>query len=165
MLAAITGHTSGIGRACWQRWGGLGFSRSNGYDVNQPEHIVRAASDADLFINCAHGGWGQSMMLQAIFDAWRHQPRHIFNIGVDKVGAASWELVHVSYPVQVLATHALCEQLQSLPRQVRVTNVCLAHVENWQGDIAYDDICDAIDLCYNKQYEITRISIGNGHRR
>lgn len=165
MLVAVTGHTSGIGKACAEHYGALGFSRTNGYDVNYPQSIVEACAAADLFINSAHGGWGQATMLQAMFDSWRYQPKHIVNIGVDKVSAASWELVHTAYPIEKLAAHAMCEQLQAQDRLCRITNICLGFVENHGGDISYAHIIDAIDLCYNKQYEIRRISLGNGNQR
>ena len=31
----VTGHTDGIGEALHKKFGGLGFSRSNGYDLRE----------------------------------------------------------------------------------------------------------------------------------
>lgn len=165
MKVAVTGHTSGIGRACQQHYGAVGFSRSNGFDINHPDPIVELCGDADVFINCAHGGFGQAVMLRAIFDSWRYQPKHIINIGVDKVDLRSWELVHATYPVEKLAAHAMCEQLQASDRHCRITNICLGFVENYSGDIQFADIIHCIDHVLHASYEIKRINIGNGNRR
>ena len=165
MKVAVTGHTSGIGKACYEHYGALGFSRSNGFDINDPDRILDVCKDAEIFINCAHGGFGQAIMLRSIFNLWQHQHKHIFNLGVDKVSLASWELVHHTYSVEKLASHAMCEELQSMPRSCRITNICLGHVENYGGNIRFKNIIETIDYCYNTQYEIKRISIGNGNSR
>jgi|TARA_B100000073_G_scaffold338407_1_gene335527 hypothetical protein len=63
MKYAITGHSRGIGKCCYDLFTAdghevLGFSRSNGYDIRDPEsrkQIVEQSLDADVFINNAAG--------------------------------------------------------------------------------------------------------------
>ena len=58
MKIAITGHTNGIGKACYdllsQEHQVIGFSRSSDYDINDPESIFSSAKDSDVFINNAY---------------------------------------------------------------------------------------------------------------
>ena len=60
MKIAITGHTSGIGKALYDIYSEenevLGFSRSNAYDIKYDisiEKIVQGSLDCDVFINNA----------------------------------------------------------------------------------------------------------------
>jgi hypothetical protein len=161
MKVAVTGHTSGIGKACFEYFDSIGFSRSNGYDINNPLPIVEACKQADVFLNIAHGGFGQSIMLRSIFKEWQNEPKHIFNIGVDKVSLKSYELVHETYAVEKLAVHAMCEELQALPRKCKLTNVCLGYVENYGGDISFEHIIETIEYIHSRDFEVKRINIGN----
>ena len=61
MKIAITGHTSGIGKALFDVLNTehevFGFSRSNGYDISVMQNInkiISQCSDADVFINNAY---------------------------------------------------------------------------------------------------------------
>lgn len=159
MKVAVTGHTSGIGKACFDYFDSIGFSRTNGFNINNPSRIIDNLQNSTVFINCAHGGFGQATMLKAIFDEWRNQEKHIINIGVTKVDVRAWELVHESYSVEKLAAHAMADQCQSLPRKCRVTNLCLDAVENYGGDIQYEDIINAIEHIVNNRVEIRRYVI------
>jgi hypothetical protein len=85
MRYAITGHTSGIGLRAFERLDALGFSRSSGYDITNPDdrrQIVHESRDSDVFINCAHDGFASTYMLLDIYDAWQNLPyKTIINIG------------------------------------------------------------------------------------
>ena len=157
MKVAVTGHTSGIGKACFEYFNSIGFSRSNGFNNNKPTDIINSLEDSNVFINCAHGGFGQAIMMKAIFDRWRNEEKHIINIGVTKVDVRCWELVHESYSVEKLAAHAMVDQCQSLKRNCRITNLCLGVVENYNGPITYDQIIETIIYVLNSKYEIKEI--------
>lgn len=85
MKYAITGHTAGVGRRAFERLDALGFSRSNGYDINNTElrrQIVAESKHCDVFINCAHSGFASTYMLLDIYDAWKDLPnKTIINVG------------------------------------------------------------------------------------
>ena len=56
MKIAITGHTKGIGKACadvFSEHEVIGFSRSNGFDIQAIEPILDSSNDCDVFINNA----------------------------------------------------------------------------------------------------------------
>ncbi|MGE0631901.1 MAG: hypothetical protein AB7O96_05810 [Pseudobdellovibrionaceae bacterium] len=87
MKIAITGHSSGLGKAfkeAGEKAGHecLGFSRTNGYDISKPENrkrIIEESFDADLFINNAFN-WQDSSQLEMffeIFEAWKTRPGKI----------------------------------------------------------------------------------------
>ena len=158
MKFGITGHTSGIGKSLFNYFDATGFSRSNGYNVNFPENIINNLENCNIFINNAHGGFGQSKMMKAIFDKWKDEKdKHIINIGVTKVNVKTWELVHETYSVEKLAAHAMCDQCQSLKRECRITNLCLGVVENYKGLITYEQIIETILYIVKNKYEIKEV--------
>lgn len=75
MKIAITGHTSGIGKALSDLLGKdneiLGLSRSTGYNITiLPMRIVEAAKDADVFINNAYDSFGQHDVFTLLLNRW-----------------------------------------------------------------------------------------------
>jgi len=83
---AITGHTSGIGKAFFQSIDEeiTGFSKTNGFDITNVESrkkIINLSKDRDIFINNAHGEFGQTELLIELFKEWKDYNRQIINIG------------------------------------------------------------------------------------
>jgi len=83
---AITGHTSGIGKAFFQSIQEeiIGFSKSNGFDITNIEsrkEIINLSNDCDIFINNAHDEFGQTEFLIELFKEWKDYNRQIINIG------------------------------------------------------------------------------------
>lgn len=71
----ITGHTSGIGKAIYDKFKDvschsiIGMSRSNGYDIEKDfDKIVEQASGAELFINNAYRDSQQLKLFHALKD-------------------------------------------------------------------------------------------------
>lgn len=71
----ITGHTSGIGKAIYDKFKEIscreivGMSRSNGYDIDKDfDKIVEEASGCELFINNAYRDGQQLKLLEALKD-------------------------------------------------------------------------------------------------
>jgi len=78
---AITGHTQGLGKALFDIYdNSMGFSRSNGFDINDPDPIVKASLDCDIFINNAWDKFAQINLLENLFYFWRYQNKTIVNI-------------------------------------------------------------------------------------
>jgi len=75
MKVAITGHTKGIGLAIAGLYPDhIGFSRSNGYDISDPEHrklILTEVEECDVFINNAFDREFQIDMFMEIFEVWQ----------------------------------------------------------------------------------------------
>ena len=83
MKIAITGHTKGIGKACadlFRHHTIYGYSRSNGYDINEPEEIFKSAEDCDVFINNAYSHRHQIDLFNLFYDSWEHTDKHIINV-------------------------------------------------------------------------------------
>ena len=71
----ITGHTSGIGKAIYDKFKEIscheivGLSRSNGYDIDKDfDKVVEAATGAELFINNAYRDSQQLKLFLALKD-------------------------------------------------------------------------------------------------
>lgn len=77
MKIIVTGHTKGLGKAIYEHYVNLGhevtgFSRSNGYDVNNPEiktEIINAAKASNIFFNNVHNGLSQVDFLNRLHNA------------------------------------------------------------------------------------------------
>tara|TARA_B100000902_G_scaffold394252_1_gene450191 strand:- start:1502 stop:2062 length:561 start_codon:yes stop_codon:yes gene_type:complete len=81
---ALTGHTRGIGNACKQLLEPeheiIGFSRTNGYNINEPKVIYELAKDADVFINNAQFQDYQTKLFDLFWDDWKYKHKTIINI-------------------------------------------------------------------------------------
>ena len=88
MKVAITGHTSGIGKALYDMYSEenevIGFSRSNGYDISKiriVNQIVQESLDCDVFINNAYYSLSQVNILNNLWHFWsRDKSKTIVNI-------------------------------------------------------------------------------------
>jgi len=88
MKIAITGHTSGIGKALFDyfvSYSPMGFSRNNGHNINHVEDrkkIINQCTDCDVFINNAYsdGTNSQLDLLQEMHSAWQGKDKLIVNV-------------------------------------------------------------------------------------
>ena len=81
MKVAVTGHTSGIGKAIYEKYqpNSIGFSRSNGFDITKDiKKILKACKDCDIFVNNAQQDFFQTELLYAL---GRNFQGKIINIG------------------------------------------------------------------------------------
>lgn len=70
MKVAITGHTSGIGKALFDLFKEkghevIGFSRRNGYDISKVqdrEKIIETSKEFDIFVNNAYNNYDDSQL-------------------------------------------------------------------------------------------------------
>ena len=88
MKIAITGHSRGIGKACYdllsQTHDCMGFSKSNGFNINEPKRILIATRNCDVFINNAYqlNTADQLNIFNSLFEQWKNDSsKHIINIG------------------------------------------------------------------------------------
>lgn len=78
MKVAITGHTSGVGKALYHKFDDVvGLSRSNGYNINDPVPILDRVKDCDVFVNNAHSGYSQVDLLYMLWSEWKDTPKTI----------------------------------------------------------------------------------------
>ena len=139
MKIAITGHTTGIGKAIAEACEAaghevVGFSRSTGYHLFKDlELVVAAAADCDVFVNnrfnYAYEQSGQLDLLYKMFEQWIGRDKRIINIG-SRAGT-----YHSMGKVDRYATHkhaldTACEQLNILrDMRPRVTNLKPGYVD------------------------------------
>lgn len=85
MKIAITGHTEGIGLALKEYYEKehivVGFSRTNGYNIENYKKIVQESLDCDIFINNAYYENYQTLLLEELYGYWQDQNKIIVNIG------------------------------------------------------------------------------------
>jgi len=81
-MISITGHTSGIGKCIYDRIECVGFSRTNGYNIQYDTDRKKLLSvDTDVLINNAYCGIGQSLLLIDFFKKYQDTNKTIINIG------------------------------------------------------------------------------------
>lgn len=104
MKIAITGHTKGLGLSCFQllakNYEIIGLSSSNGYDINNTDHILNAIKTADVFINNAYSGYAQANLLEKVYTEWQYQNKIIINISstVTEFSRTEENLNHLPWP-------------------------------------------------------------------
>ncbi len=167
---AITGHTSGIGKAIYEAFpNSIGCSRNTGHDISTQTGrtmILHQAMNCDVFINNAHNGFNQTEMLNTMFDAWKDQDnKHIINIGTDAVPYVDWQVVHRQYPVEKMTLHAQAELLQNQQRRCKITTLGLGHVDTkfnkeYNGNkLSCENIVDTVKWVIENKAEVKFISL------
>lgn len=131
MKVAITGHTSGIGKALADVFPEyIGFSRSNGYDINDAvtrRQILTESRDCDIFINNAHSKWAQTELLSLFWNEWKDQQKIIVCIGsntteYNQIGGRE-------YTLHKLALEESCKQLRLANKPCKVILIKPAYVD------------------------------------
>ena len=108
MTIALTGHSKGLGKALFDKLNGkfpfyqiLGFSRSNGYDIKNPndrKKIINEIEDFDVFINLVHNYYHQTDILFELHQKWQGQNKKIINVSTsvvddDEFGLSNYSLL------------------------------------------------------------------------
>lgn len=84
---AITGHTSGIRQALFNKLkpDAIGFSLSSGFDITNIEDrykIIDESRNCDIFINNAGSGFSQTLLFLELLAVWHDNPsKTIINVG------------------------------------------------------------------------------------
>lgn len=114
----ITGHTSGIGKACYdefqkQNFDVFGYSRGNGYPLESSlEKIANSVIEFDIFINNAYDEYHQVTLLYKLYDRWKDQEKIIFNIS--SIASDGNRFMCHPYSVHKAALDKACQQLQNV---------------------------------------------------
>lgn len=71
MKIAITGHTSGVGKAIYEYFLShghevIGMSRTTGFDLNDIERVISVAKKCDVFINNTYFGNSQTELVKRL---------------------------------------------------------------------------------------------------
>ena len=85
MKIAITGHSSGIGKALAEIYTSqgheiVGLSRRNGHNIRSIPKIANLIEPCDMFINNAQAGYSQTELLFEMASRWQGTKKHIIVI-------------------------------------------------------------------------------------
>jgi NAD(P)-dependent dehydrogenase (short-subunit alcohol dehydrogenase family) len=176
MKIAITGHSRGIGRACFDLFSAehecVGFSRSNGFNIDKnQELIIREASDCDVFINNAYSDFSQTEILKKLFYKWHdNNTKTIVNIisrsKYYKVGQTRSD----EYCMQKRALYDVAESMMlSKDKKCRIINVnpgyvrtdMIPHISADVNVLKAEEIAECIKwtLTLPKHIEIGELSL------
>jgi hypothetical protein len=153
-VIGITGHTSGLGKALFDRHStSLGFSRSNGYDITNPSDrakIIDQCSNCDVFINNAYSGTSQVDLLYELYAAWCNTFRLIINISSNTGdGIKTWPHPYAAHKI---ALDKASQQLSYQKSQVRICNLRFGWLDTarvsyvTEPKISMTDACAVVDM-------------------
>jgi hypothetical protein len=84
MKIAITGHSEFLGRELFNTlkndYDVFGFSRSNGYDLENYKSFINEINGLDVFINNTYHPIYQQKLFEELFEMWKYENKTIFNI-------------------------------------------------------------------------------------
>lgn len=135
MKYAITGHTSGIGKALHNSLSNsIGFSKSLGYDITDLQsrkRIIEQSQDCNVFINNAFDGFGQTLMLLDLFHKWKDTNKTIISVGSivaeDDTVLKNYEYL-LEYQIQKKSLKVLHNDLLKLNYSVNLKYVYFGYV-------------------------------------
>ena len=137
-IAAITGHTRGIGKCVFDRLNPniIGFSKSTGYDITNSidrRRIIEESSNCNLFINNANAGFGQTLLFLELFEEWKNSNKTIINVGSRIAEINILPLAH-QHQLKYQAEKLILKQMS-----FRVTGSCKVKYR-WFGYVGTDTI-------------------------
>ncbi len=134
---AITGHTSGIGKGLYNFYikdhQVMGFSRSNGFDIEtKQDKILEKSKNCDIFINNAYSGFAQTDLLFKLWDFWRNKEKLIINVN-SMIRDLSFPYIKTppfsKYKIHKLALYQAVQELQQSPSKCQVSQITLGVVD------------------------------------
>ena len=184
MKIAITGHTSGIGKAFAQQLAQrghsiVGISRRGGENIRRVAHTASLIEPCDLFINNAQTGYAQTELLYEVWTRWQGQERYIWNIStmmieepVNSQPDGQQDLTMSQYRNQKIALEEASRQLRfknSWPQisVIRPGGVATqSHFDNSKKANVNIWVKSIIDtFSHNDNIRISEISVGHAAKR
>lgn len=155
---AITGHTSGLGKALFERfaieYNVEGYSTSNGYNIRRIKPIIDAVKDCDIFINNAYDRFSQVDLLYALYSIWENYDKVIVNISsLAPDGLKEYPQPYASHKA---ALDNASRQLSAQMKRCRVINIKPGYIRD------FDTLADTIHTIVNIKSPIAEVKIANG---
>ena len=170
MRIASTGHTSPMGKDVYEHYSKthecLGISRATGYDLTNTDSINDTVSEVlarDVFLNMAHVGASQSVLLMKLQQRWTHDAplRKVITIGslatkvpkklLDQVGIDKQYLKDKHHIDDV--HNALANQTP-FGKQLKFSLVRVLNYGEKTGDRSGEPTCTAQDIIRTIDYVI-----------
>lgn len=170
MRIAITGHTSPMGKDVHEHYSKthecLGISRATGYDFTNADSINDTVSEVlarDVFLNMAHVGASQSVLLMKLQQRWTHDAplRKVITIGslatkvpkklLDQVGIDKQYLKDKQH---IDAVHNVIANEIPFGSQLKFSLVRVLNYGEKTGDRSGEPTCTAQDIIRTIDYVI-----------
>lgn len=170
MKIAITGHTKGIGKYLAHHLQATGFSRTNGYDITEPDKLVGSLLNYDVFINNTYHPTAQEDLFKRVFSLWKNTDKLIINM----MNLGSLTTPNLKYSKNTYFSskfkflETTCEYYHSNKnRKIRISNLFLGTLEqnpNYEGKVkvSNDSVLESINFLINspKNVEHFFLSVG-----
>jgi len=163
MNIGITGHTKGLGKSIYDTLtkihNVIGFSRTNGFDVQSPNKIIEKLNDCDVFINNVYYETSQSDLFFKLFEKWKELEKTIININSSSIHqSGAWNPKYVSNKKHLNnITQSLIDKYPN--KKVRIINLNLGTLESHSNfetfnKIENNKISEIIEWCINQPHNI-----------
>lgn len=168
MKIGITGHSDFLGKGLFnflsKNHEVIGFSRSNGFDLNNYEKILDGVKDMDVFINNTYHPEYQQKIFEELFEKWKDKDKTIFNILTSAIfNNGSIEDYREN---KIRLQQSSLEKINSnLDKKVRVVNLYPNTLEHNKrvgfNKVNFSEVYDIIDfqLKLPQNLELTHICI------
>jgi hypothetical protein len=166
MKIAITGHTSGIGKALFKYFEShsvIGFARSNGYNISRladRNNILAHLTDVDMFINNAYNNFDDSqlVLLTSVYNLWQNKDKIIVNI------SSRYTTGSEKYCRDKEQQDIFCKSKEfTLPHIINLKPglVDTNRVKHLQGKrLSVDEVVSVLDFALNASFKIHTITFG-----
>jgi short-subunit dehydrogenase len=159
MKIGITGHTKGLGQTIYNRLNlthnVIGFSRTNGYNVQSSNKIIEKLNDCDVFINNVYYQTTQSDLFFRLFEKWKELEKTIININSSSIHqSGAWNPQYVSNKKHLKdITQSLIDKYPK--KKCRVINLNLGTLDthnNFENfnKIESSKVSEIIEWCINQ---------------
>jgi len=167
MKIIITGHTSNIGKMLFEYLNKthecLGFSRSNGYDLNAKEQmnfLIKESLNSDCLINLAHIGNIQSQILININEQWsNHKLKNVITFGtlatkinLELLKSINIDQTYLKEKYHLDAVHDSLSIQKPFGTQVKFTLLRIANYGTKTGNRSSEPTCSAEDIIKTIDY-------------
>jgi hypothetical protein len=163
MKIGITGHTKSIGKVIFdtltQKNDVIGFSRSNGFDIQNPKRILDKMDDLDVFINNAYFETYQSSLFYGLFEKWKDLEKTIININSSCIHqSGAWNPIYVANKKHLNdITQSLIDKYPN--KKCRIINLNLGTLDSHKNfelfnKIESTKVAEIIEWCINQPHNI-----------
>lgn len=163
MKIGITGHTRGLGKSIYDKLikfhDVIGFSRSNGFDVQNVSKIINNENQLDVFINNVYYGTQQSNIFIEFFEKWKDLEKTIININSSSIHQSGvWNPEYVANKKHLNnITQSLIDKYPN--KKVRIINLNLGTLDSHKNfnnfnKIECNKVADIVDWCLNQPHNI-----------
>jgi len=163
MIIGITGHTAGLGKAIYDKlitlYDVIGFSRTNGYNVQSPNKIIEKLENCDIFINNVYYETTQSDLILKLFDKWKDLEKTIININSSSIHqSGAWSPQYVANKKHLNnITQSLIDKYPN--KKVRIINLNLGTLDSHKNfnnfnKIECNKVAEVVEWCLNQPHNI-----------